>query len=426
MVLLALGLLQLDQEISARQAEHALPWWLFVDSSDAARTMLGALASAMLTVATLAFSILMVAVVQTANAYSPRILREYLADTGNQHVLGILIGTFLYTLLVLRRVEDVFIPMVASSVALLLSLVAVVAFVYFINHVAHSIEVSSMVVRIYEESEELLDRLFPRHLGQPWRDGKVPDLPKGEPFLILTTKSGYIEAIASDPLLKAVTEADAVLRLERMIGDYVLEGTPLGSLWPAENADEALQKEIQGAIVLGKERTMVEDLLFGVRQLSDVALRALSPAVNDPATAVRCINALGSLLADMARLPDISPYRCDQDGHLRVIAPGATFSEMINLAFSPIRSYAAADLVSLLRLIEICTELSFVCHKAEQREALWQHVSMVARAADRNIVEPWDCHLINQRLREAAAALEQDPEQVLLKVEQVEPERVER
>ncbi len=413
MGLLALLLPQIDSRLSVGQVRETLPWWLYVDSAEGARTMLGALGSAMLTVATLAFSILMVAVVQTANAYSPRILREYLSDTGNQHVMGILVGTFLYTLLVLRRIDNtdsrLFIPMLSISVALLLSILSVIAFIYFINHVAHSIEVSAIVERIHDDTLDMMRHLFPMEMGQPWQGAEPPPLPPGEPMVILATQGGYIEAITSDELLRAMTRANAVLRLDRMIGDYVLPHTPLATLWPSGAVDDALPATITGTINLGRERTMVQDLLYGVRQLSDIALRALSPAINDPSTAVNCIDMLGTLLVEMSQRAPVSPYRCDEAGALRIIAPGPTFTAMIDLAFTQVRRYAATDLVVTLRVIEVCQDLAHVARAEAEQEAIWRHLLMMGRSAARHIEEPLDRALVNQRLQEAARVLGREP-----------------
>lgn len=416
--LLALVLIKLDEELSYLELYRVLPW-LFIEGADGARTMLGTIGSAMLTVATLAFSVIMLAVVQTANAYSPRILRQYLADTSNQHVLGILIGTFLYSLLVLRVVrstdEAQFVPTIAVTVGIALTLAAVLAFIYFVNHVAHSIEVSAVADSIRVESLELLDHAFPRR-EQASVSGGLPERGAAPAWVVPAMASGYVEAIGEAALVGAATRAGGVIQLERAVGEYALRGSPLATLWCGGEARASLEEAVQNNVTLGKERTMVQDLAYGLRQLADMALRAISPAVNDPSTAVNVIDVLASILVEILERPPAVPERCDDEGALRLVVRGPTFETMLDLAFNQIRQYAAGDYACTLRLLEVFADLAYVATRAEERSALWKHVVMVARSADGHLQEPWDRADINGALRLAAARLDQPPEPLLLEL----------
>jgi uncharacterized membrane protein len=418
--ILALALISLDRRLGTMRLEHLeyLEPVIFAAGVDGTRAMLGAISGAMLTVASLSFSIMMVAVVQAANAYSPRLLRHYLADTADQHVLGILLGTFIYSLLVLRVVqgtdESNFVPTISVTGAILLSLLSIYAFIYFINHVAHSIEVSSIVTHLRKESEGLIRHLFPEEIGQGGQGEESPSLPDGPWSTIESNHTGYIEAVSAHALLKIAKNAGAVLKLEHGIGEYVLQGTPLVTVWPATAHDAALDAACNLTITLGKERTLVQDLHYGARQLVDIALRALSPAVNDPTTAINCIDVLATLLAQIARQPRVSPYRYDEEGNLRVIAPGPTFESMMDLSFSQIRHYGRNDLHCVLRLIDVCADLGYVATGPNERAALWKHLSMIARSADQNMAEPLDRAAINRALERAVATLEQDGTPLLL------------
>lgn len=414
---LALLLITLDQRLSSLELHRLLPW-LFIDGAEGARTMLGSIGTAMLTVATLAFSIIMLAVVQMANAYSPRILRQYLGDTDNQHVLGILIGTFLYSLLVMRVVrstdENLFVPTLSVTVAILLALLSTAAFVYFVNHVAHSIEVSAVVTAIQRESQEILELLYPNNGPPLLPDESDADLLAFAPLTVPSRHSGYIEAVAVEPLLDAAREAKGRVRLERLVGEYVLAGTPLATVWAAPPEQEGLVRAVHGQVTLGRERTMVQDLAYGIRQLSDVALRAISPAVNDPSTAINCIDVLAALLAELLHRAPLSPYYHDAGGTLRLIVPHPTFEALLDSAFNQIRQYAANDYACTLRLLEVCTDLALLATRPSERAALWKHIVMVGRSADRHLHEPWDRDQINHRLRRAAHTLGQEPRALLL------------
>lgn len=413
---LALLLIGLDQRLSYLELHRLLPW-LFIDGAEGARTMLGSIGTAMLTVATLAFSIIMLGVVQMANAYSPRILRQYLGDTDNQHVLGILIGTFLYSLLVMRVVrstdESLFVPTISVTVAILLALLSTAAFVYFVNHVAHSIEVSAVVTSIQRESQEVLEVLYPNN-GPSLLPDELESPLAWDSLTIPSRYSGYIEAVAVKGLVAAAREAGGRVRVERSVGDYVLAGTPLATIWAAAAEQEGLGRAVYGQITLGSERTMVQDLAYGIRQLSDVALRAISPAVNDPSTAINCIDVLAALLAELLHRSPLSPYYHDEQGTLRLIVPHPTFETLLDLAFNQIRQYAANDYACTLRLLEVCTDLASLAMRPSERVALWKHIVMLGRSADRHLHEPWDRDQVNQRLRRAAHTLGQEPRALLL------------
>ncbi len=417
---LALALTSLDENLERFLTPDQLSRLslIFGGGPEAARTLLGAVSASMLTVATLAYSIAMVAIVQTANAFSPRILRHYLGDTVQQHVLGVLMGTFLYCLLVLRVVgrdaPGLFVPTLSITVAVVLALLSLASFIYFIHHVSHSIEVRHIVKIIRQEAEDLFDEVFPETLGRPWPQADPPPLPTTAPALVRATRPGYIQFIAPDEMLAVARDADVLVRLEPMPGDYVLPGLPLASVWPAEKLTERLADSLRGAVEFGSERTLAQDLLFSMRQLSDIALRALSPAVNDPSTAMNCMDVMGSLLTQMALHPPVTPYRCDADGVLRVIARGPTFDSMLDQAFNQIRHYAATDLACTWRLLEVCGQLGHTAPWPGQREALWRHVTMVARSADRHLDELHDRVEVNRRLREAAESLGQDATDYLL------------
>jgi uncharacterized membrane protein len=226
-----------------------------------------------------------------------------------------------------------------------------------------------------------------------------------------------LQYIDSEALLAAAIKYDRLIRVERQIGDYVLSGTPLVHVWPAGPPDKSLSKIVCDIFRLGTERTMVQDILFGVHQLSDIALRAISPAVNDPSTAVNAIDALGTMLVKMVQLPPVSPYRCDEAGQLRVVAFGPNFESMLNLAFNQVRQYAANDYACTIRLIEVCGEIAYAARQPADRVALWRHVSMVARSAARNFIEPNDRIEINRRLRAAAGIMQQEVTPLLLSID---------
>lgn len=419
LTILAVVLLGAEHRLSEVEASLNLPWF-FLTGADGARTMLGAVGTAMLTVTTLAFSIMMVAVIQSANAYSPRILRQYLSDTANQHVLGILISTFLFSLLVLRAVratdEATFVPSLAVNVALLLSLLSIGAFIYFIHHVAHSIQVGNIIQLILHETESLVEEIFPSTIGEPWTGQQPPTLPDTPSAVVHAEYNGYIQFIELSDLLDYAIAADGVIHLHRTVGDYVVPGNPVVTMWPAEALDDDMRHSLHQTIHVGKERTLVQDLAYGVRQLSDIGIRALSPGINDPSTAAHCIDALATVLAKVVQRGTVSPYRCDEDGTVRVIAYGPTFETLLDLAFDQIRHYGAGDVAILTRLLEVYGEIGYTATQPDHRAALWQHVRVLMETADRHIQIPRDRIRLNRDCTSTATILNRDVEPVLLSV----------
>lgn len=409
--LLAVLLIAADRRYLFQQSNLEIPWFL-VGGAEGARTMLGAIASAMLTVTSLAFSLMMVTVVQTANAYSPRILRQYLADKDNQHVLGILIGTFLYSLLVLRSVrsgeDSEFVPVLATNGALVLSLLSTAALIYFINHVAQSIKVGNIIQLILDNTEYVVEAAFPREIGQPWQRKSPPTLPSADPVTILSEETGYIQLFDHSALMQYATEHQLVIEVTNMVGDFVLRGTPLVRIWGDKTVDEELAAVIQRTFILGTERTFSQDLRFGIRQLADIALRALSPGINDPTTAVNAINSLATLLAQVIERGPVSPYRCDAEGRLRVAFPDLSFHVQLEEAFTQIIHYGAADFAVIGRLIEVFGQIGYLVKSEAERHTLWQLTLNALNQAADQITSPIERRKLNDCFRRTAAILGRD------------------
>ncbi|KIG13512.1 hypothetical protein DB30_08024 [Enhygromyxa salina] len=373
---LALTLVYGELQLHAGEFDRSRYELLRIDAAGA-RTMLGAIATAMLTVTSLTFSVIMLAVVQTANAYSPRLLRRYIRDPLNQHALGILLGTFLYSMVVLRSIwsREEFVPFIATNVAVALSFVATAALLYSLNHVPQSIKVSSIISLIIEQTETVIARGFPRDVGRAWEGEGEPKLPEGAPHELLAGSSGYMQHFDHEKLLPAAERAGVVIRMHWIIGDYVLAGTPLASVWGKVDAE--LEDMIERACMRGSERSSPQDAEFGLDQITDIAVRALSPGVNDPATAATAIDALTYLLRKYLVHEVATPYRCDLHGQLRLVLPGWSFGEMIEDGYLRILQYGGQDVLVVRQLLRACEQLSHVARGEAERELLWALVEAV-------------------------------------------------
>lgn len=409
-ILLASVLVSFDNAILVDDFWSWAPWFLRGNASGA-RTMLGSISSAVLTVTSLAFSLMMVTVVQTANAYSPRIIGQYLSDRHNQNVLGVLLGTFLYSLLVLRAVNDDFVPLLAVNVAILFAVLSTVALVSFINNVAQSLKVSNIAEQILSQTEKVIEDGFPNDVGQPWSLSTAPIQPTvGR--LIYAETSGYLQLVDGRELLEIAREANAVIQLLYTMGDHILAGAPIAEVWPGEAADADLADAVRSTLAIGRERTDTQDARFGVRQLVDIALRALSPGVNDPTTATDMINALKRILAAKLKCGHVSHLRADAQGNLRLILPVQTLDALLDEAFVEIFHYGGEDFAAMTQMIKTMGQLRYLAVDEEDQEALWRFLSRIVAIANKRIVSELELTLLNETLQATTAVFERDLEMI--------------
>lgn len=321
--------------------------WLYAGSAEGARLLLSTIASSMITVAGVVFSVTIVALALTSNQFGPRLLRNFMRDTGNQVVLGTFVSTFLYCLLVLRAVigengpDSQFVPQISVTVAVAWAIASLGVLIYFIHHVAASVQAPNLIARVGDDLRDAVQALFPREIGRPalHREEVGAQLPDfdAEAAWVRAGRSGYVQRIDGDRLLSLAVAHDLVLRLDKRPGDFVVEDEPIVRAWPAIRVDDALTDGIQQLFSVSSQRSLAQDVEFAIEQLVQVALRALSPSLNDPFTAMECVDRLSEGLALLAGRTFPMPWRTDDDGHLRVIASTPDFADLLDTAFEPIR-----------------------------------------------------------------------------------------
>ncbi len=333
---------------------------LWRSQADGAKTMLGAIAGATLTVVSLAFSLMMVVVIQTANAYSPRLLSQFIADRHNHHVLGLLMGSFAYALLTLRsiRTEPDFVPHIAVNMALLLSMASIIALISFIQHVAESIQVASIITLIETQTSEVLSHESERAIGCPFRG----EFSLSAAWPVKVKRSGYVRVIERDVMKQLLEFEEVVVEWHREVGDHVLEGSPLATIWHCDRLDggqiEELETLLQGAITVGNQRAWFHDVRYGFQQLTDIALKALSPGINDPTTAVMALHALTKLVRDVLHKEMHHARRADEHGELRLIYPDRWLERLLVESFGQIMHYGHTDFMVMETLLKSLGQLA--------------------------------------------------------------------
>lgn len=378
---LALALVQLDEKLQRDGGGVA-----FAGGPESARSLLSAIASSMLTLTALVFSITVVVLQLTSSQFSPRVLRTFLRDRQNQLTLGVFTATFVYALMALREVRgqdglvDLFVPGITISVAFGLVLVSVALFVAYIHHIVNSIRVVTIIDRIRIETESTIDRLAERDAEA----APLPPAPDGPVRDIAAARSGAVVAVDVDRLVRLAAEAHIVLRVVPQIGEFVPEGSPLLQAPVGANVDDAA---LGRAVQLDIERDTSQDIAFGLRQLVDIAERALSPGINDPTTAVQCLDQLHALLRRLGTRPLPTGAHTDRGGAVRLVVPTMGWDDYVALAFDEIRHWGSESLQVHRRLRGLLGDLLAVVEH-ERRPPLRRQLALLdERAADLPEVE---------------------------------------
>jgi uncharacterized membrane protein len=360
-VALALVLLRADAALGLdTQGRDA---WA-VGGADGARGVLFAIAGTTHSVLTVVFSLTVVVLQLAAAQFTPRVVRTLTGDRGTQVALGVFFGTFTYALLVLRAVRSPgqdgggpgFVPVAAVAVAIGLALVSIAFMIYYIDHVARSVQVAVIVARVAADTLDLLAEPLAGLAHDPPDPTRPIAPPPDEAGAIIPADTdGYLQAIDAAALLAAAEPRGIVVRTEPLVGTFLLAGAPLATAWPAARVDAALAEALRGAFVLGPERTRQQDAELGPRQLADIAVRALSSAVNDPTTATMRIDRLGQLLVRAAARDEVETVA---GAAAAVLLRGPSFARLTDVAFTQLRHYGAGDPLVVVHLMATLGEIA--------------------------------------------------------------------
>ncbi|HEX2913088.1 MAG TPA: DUF2254 domain-containing protein [Chloroflexia bacterium] len=386
-----------DKESISRGHSFA---WLYTGGPGDASVLLSDLAGASITVAGVTFSLMIAALTMASSQFGPRLIRNFMRDLLNQVALGLFSATFIYCLLVLRTVQGEadtpFVPYLSISICILLALASLVLLILFIHHVSLSIQVAYIIANVSHELETSIKRLYPQIRGKNVSfasELEAVSLPpdfEDSARSVNARRGGYIQVIDLSELLNIAINLDLVIRLDCKPGDFMVAGRPLLKVWPGHRLDTKLAKRLASAFILGRQRTTMQDVESDINQLVEVAIRALSPAINDPFSAMMCIDRLGEALIHLANRPFPSPYIFDKSGKLRVITQTETFEQYVSAAFNQIRQYGAVSVSVTIRLLDMIGLVASCCCTANQRESLRRQVVMIKRASQKFIFEEWD------------------------------------
>lgn len=327
---LALVLVEVDDRVNLRGAP-----FVFAGGQDAARTVLSVIAGSLITVAGVTFSITVVVLQLASSQFSPRALENFFGDRPTQITVGAFVGIFTYALLVLRSVgtfdEGESVPRLSVTVASALGIVAMAVLVFFIHHIVQMIRASSITARIGHATLEAIDRLYPEQYAEP-ADVPAADLvaewSEERGATVGAARPGYVERVSLDDLVEELGHGPEHIHVTVSPGDFVGADDPIAVVWPAASAEHCVGAA-RRAILVGDERTMLEDAAFGIRQLTDIALRAISPSLNDPTTAYTCIGYIRSALTRLAARSFPSRVRRYPERGITFVVRERTFDEYL-------------------------------------------------------------------------------------------------
>jgi uncharacterized membrane protein len=386
---------------------------MFGAGAEGARGMLSTIAGSMMAVVGVTFSMTLMTLALASSQYTSRILRNFMRSRVTQSVLGIFAGIFTYCLIVLRTIrggdEGVFVPSLAVFFGFVLALGGVGTLMFFIHHIASSIQASSIIASVAQETIDAVDRLFPEKLGQgPCEDNDdhTLRLPAEQYWWTVPARqSGHIQNVDNASLLRLARDRKTIVRMERGIGQFVVRNTALASLALEDPPDQETIAALQAAFRISRHRTVDQDIAFGIRQIVDIALKALSPSVNDTTTAVMCVDYLTAILARLAPR-QIPPSRRYEDGELRVIAIGPTFEGLLVESFDQIRNNARGNVAIMLRMLGAFQTLAGLIAGPNRRRAFVDQVQWVAEMAERTVESAHDRGRINSQIARVRETLE--------------------
>jgi len=387
-------------DLAAYHHQLDLPFWVRTGSADAGREVLIAIAAAIITVVGVVFSITILALTLASQQFGPRMMRNFVRDVGNQLTLGVFVGTFVYSMLALGSItgsaNGAFVPHLSITVAEALLLVDLGVLIYFIHHIAKSIQLPEVIAGIARDLTRAIDAEFPLDELPDANEARVgrtvPELMElidERGVAVPSSHSGYLQFVGYAQLVDIAEKTDSVIRLSHRPGHFITASQPLATVWPG-GAGAQVALALSKAHVSGPHRTLMQDPVFAIDQLVEIAIRALSPAVNDTFTALTCIDWLAAGLSRVSdRTLTEGVYR-DRFGRVRLIETDPSYARMVNRAFDKIRQSSRGMPAVIIRTLDALAVVAQHVQSIEQHDVLVRQADMILRSAQDSVYEAND------------------------------------
>lgn len=403
---------------------------LSANHADGARAMLSTIAGSMIGVAGVTFSMTMVTVSFAAGQIGPRLLTNFMRDRGNQITLGTFIATFMYCLMVLRAVRSggdpvgagavatsEFVPQISLLVAMLMAVASVGVLIYFIHHVPESINVSHVIAGVGRDLNQMVESEFPDLIGAGTaealgEDEEAADYTQrlNDTVAVMAKRTGYVRAVDEDAVMALAQANDLFIRLEFRPGDFVQAGQVLMKVGPGDGIGQELSQSCRDVFAIGTQRSRHQNTYFMIDQLVEIMGRALSPGINDPFTAITCMDWLQSVLTTMATRRVPSPERYDDEGVLRLVAHPITFAGMAARVYDQSMSYVCRDRNAAMHMLKMIGEVATQLDAGPTRDVMLHHAAQLREAAADGLDLKMDREAFDQRYQELLLVVTQAPE----------------
>ncbi|MBD8490992.1 DUF2254 domain-containing protein [Echinicola sp. CAU 1574] len=405
-IIAATGFIYLDT-VWEFEPSGVFKYYMFGEE-EAARSILSTIAGAMIGVAGTVFSITLVALTLASSQFGPRLLQNFMHDRINQVVLGSYIATFNYCLLVLRAVKSGeelgFVPNISIIFAIFLAIVNIFLLVIFIHHISVSIQADQVISNVNNNLHKNFKRLFPikdTNDSEPLTfDEKMLEVKKAQlkqEYSLNSRKSGYLQSIDHHKLMELAKEVQGIVEVKKHAGNFIVEKQELIIIHTSGKLEDGLEDRFRSSFIIGNKRTSSQDAEFAIRQMVEVAARALSPGVNDPFTAITCIDKLTDVICYLtsARLP--SPYHFDGEGEMRLVTKTISFDGVMSVAFNQIRQFGSNSPAVIIRLMEAMITIFQFAEDDQHKNIILKHASMISHTGEKSFLDENDVKDLKER-----------------------------
>ncbi|QDH80868.1 DUF2254 domain-containing protein [Echinicola soli] len=408
-ILAAFGLVFLDDAVEMEPS--GLFSYFLIGSADSARSVLSTIAGAMIGVAGTVFSITLVALTLASSQFGPRLLQNFMHDKLNQVVLGSYIATFTYCLVVLSTVKSSdslqFLPTISVGFAIILALVNIFLLVIFIHHISINIQADQVVSNVNSSLNENFRRLFPK--GEEEEEealeisaGKIEELKQNARYkeIYRVKSSGYLQVVNRERLISLAKEIEGFIEMKKHAGHFLVEGQEVFAVYGDKELEEGFEGRLLSSLIIGDKRNSTQDSEFAIRQMVEVASRALSPGVNDPYTAITCIDKLTDSICYLTAVDLPGPYRFDEDEKLRLILRTMSFDGVVGVAFNQIRQFGQSSPAVLIHLMGAMVTIHNLSQRSEHKQVILKHAKMIHHAAKEHFGERNDFNDLEERYQQ--------------------------
>ncbi len=393
-ILLSMALVTLDGMVDV--SKDGITRFFLVKSSDSARSILTTISGAMIGVAGTVFSVTLVALTLASSQFGSRLIRNFMYVRLNQVVLGSYISTYLYCLLILNSIRDsedfAFIPSISILVAILAAIANIILLIVFIHQIATSIQADHVIADISDFISKRIDKFSDNNQSIKTEiinaEGVLKQFKYRLP--IYSPVNGYLQYVDKESLTEFLQEENALLELQFRPGAHLVLGLQLGWLHTETEWDTKKKNKITDHLVIGNSKTAQQDLEYSLHQMVEIAVRALSPGINDPYTAITCIDNLKATMCQIAKIEFPAKYQFDKEDNLRIIMDSLDFKVTLETSFNKIRQYAGGSTSVIIRLMESLTTIYDFTETDEQKTAVKKQAQMILRLAKNTITEEND------------------------------------